>query len=276
MKLKSLLTESVITPAAKFCLDYILSLPQFSRDKWSAIGVDGHKKIGTTNTPSEHATGNAIDWHGKQGVGDPVMQQLADYLVDNADMFNAQYIIYNTKIWSRSQGWYIYNVPRGGSKHLDHVHVDFKRNATEKDVLDNASININKKVMHVVYSLYNILVKNPSKEKYFGQFSSMTPVYIKPDTDGNYRVGSGDDEKAAAKWFITYYRDNFKKELDGLLKIANKEERSNIGRIQYIVSNVYNAILNGDEWSHVAKFYVYDPVKQQYKSVPMKFDWNFL
>lgn len=276
MKLKSLLTESTLTPAAKFCLDYVLKQPEFSRDNWSAIGGRGHKKIGSTSVSSQHAVGNAIDWHGKQGKGDPIMQRLADYFVDNANFFHAQYIIYNRMIWSPTLGWHVYKIPAGGSAHEDHVHIDFVIGTSEKEVSDTMLIDTNKKVMRVVYSLYNILVKNPGKQEYFGQFSSYDPLYAKPTTGGNYRIGMGDDEEAAAKWFITYYRDNFKKEIDSLLTTANKEERSNIGRIQYIVSNVYNAILNGDAWSHIAKFYVYDTEKQQYKLVPMKFDWNFL
>lgn len=103
------------------CLDDVLSVPKF-KGKWSEIGGFNNRTIGTTSTKSEHAFGNALDWHGKDSS---IMQELADYFVSNAERLKIKYIIYNYKIWSSATGWTTYNVPAGGSPHTDHVHVDF-------------------------------------------------------------------------------------------------------------------------------------------------------
>jgi hypothetical protein len=116
-----------LTPNADACLEHVLSKPQFS-GKWSTIGGKAVRNIGTTSSPSEHALGNALDFHGKQGVGDPVMQELADYLVSNASSLSVKNVIYNKKIWNSPRGWHDYSwTSIGGSPHTDHVHVDFIR-----------------------------------------------------------------------------------------------------------------------------------------------------
>ena len=89
ISLKHLLAEQ--TSATKFCKQLVLSKPEFSADKWKAIGIWSKRNIAGTNTPSQHSTGNAIDWHGKKGPGDPVMQKLANWLVKNADIIQAHY-----------------------------------------------------------------------------------------------------------------------------------------------------------------------------------------
>lgn len=103
------------------CLDDVLSVPKF-KGKWSEIGGFNDRYIGTTNTKSEHSHGNALDWHGKDSS---VMQDLADYFVTNAQRLKIKHIIYNYKIWKESTGWETYDIPKGGSPHTDHVHVDF-------------------------------------------------------------------------------------------------------------------------------------------------------
>jgi hypothetical protein len=191
--LKYLLTEQ--TAATIYCKRDILSKPQFSANKWKSIGIWSNRNIGNTNRKSEHAFGNAIDWSGKGGVGDPVMQELANYLVSKADVYNIQNIIYNRKAWNSKQGWHTYKIPPGGSPHLDHVHVDFKKvNATAN--IDNQKNN--DLLQRAIWTIYNTITRYP--ERHFKQFKSWNPLK------------GGDNEGAAAKYFSKfgdYFGTNF-------------------------------------------------------------------
>lgn len=104
----------------KNCLNDVLSQPQF-KGKWNQIGGYANRNIAGETTKSEHAFGNALDFHGKTS---DVMQTLADYLVSNATRLEAKNVIYNRKIWNSPRGWHPYT---GQNPHIDHVHVDFIR-----------------------------------------------------------------------------------------------------------------------------------------------------
>ena len=116
----------VLTTPAIETLENILSQPQF-KGKWSTIGGKAVRTIAGETTMSEHSYGNALDFHGKKGNLDPIMQTLADYLVDNSSELKVKNVIYNYKIWNSPKGWHTYNTSGGKSPHTDHVHVDFIR-----------------------------------------------------------------------------------------------------------------------------------------------------
>jgi hypothetical protein len=113
-----------LTDNAKNCLTNVLSQPQFKL-KWSNIWGYSNRNIAGTDTKSEHASGNALDFVGAKGNLDPIMQTLADYLVANATELKVKNVIYNYKIWNSPEGWHTYDTSGGKSPHTDHVHVDF-------------------------------------------------------------------------------------------------------------------------------------------------------
>lgn len=106
---------------SKACIDDVLSNPDF-QGQWSEIGGFADRDIADSTTKSQHAYGNAIDWHGKTPE---IMQKLADYFVTNATKLNVENVIYNYKIWNSPRGWHDYDTSGGKSPHTDHVHVDF-------------------------------------------------------------------------------------------------------------------------------------------------------
>jgi hypothetical protein len=84
----------------------------------SNIGGFSDRNIGGTNKKSDHAFGLALDFMGAK-------QDVADYLVQNAQRMGVDYVIYNRRIWSAEradEGWRPYS---GASPHTDHVHASF-------------------------------------------------------------------------------------------------------------------------------------------------------
>lgn len=269
--LKKLLLEGSGTPWAEFCMEYVLNLPQFSKQKWKSVVARGHKKIGSTSSTSDHADGNAIDWHGANGKFDPVMQQLATFLSKNAKFFNAKYIIYNKKIWSSSQGWHTYVIPRGGSAHEDHVHIDFKRTPFINPLTTAA--NINKELITIINRIYNVTTAYP--EKYFEKYRSWNPVRTTDSETGNRSV-SGDDEEGAAAWFKSWYSTNIQSKLDSVLPHASTEDLTNVRRILYVIRSIYNSILRGDSWTNTVNFYKFDTASGKYIPINLKFNWDYI
>ena len=114
------LPSGKITPAAKNAWITIFSNPSFQY--MHNMGLHVVKKVGDTNTASQHTYGNAIDIGGTKSE----MQELANWLVSNANSSSVNNIIYNERIWNPGQGWHVYNWKSiGSTPHLDHVHVDF-------------------------------------------------------------------------------------------------------------------------------------------------------
>lgn len=81
------------------------------------LGAYVCKHIAGTWTMSQHSYGNAVD------IGAPTMAELediADYIVTNADLLSVEHCIVNKRIWTRGEGWHYYS----GQTHY-HVHTDF-------------------------------------------------------------------------------------------------------------------------------------------------------
>jgi hypothetical protein len=255
--LKHLLTEQ--TSATKFCKQLVLSKPEFSADKWKSIGIWSKRNIAGTNTPSQHSMGNAIDWHGKKGTGDPVMQKLANWLVKNADIIQAQNIIYNRKIWNPSQGWHAYS---GVSPHTDHVHVDFKSksslsNSTKKQ--HNASIE------SAINDIRYVTEKKP--EDYFSKFKSWNPL----------SKGVGDDEEGAAAYFESLFTQLVKTPV--IDKISNKcsfEDSKNITVFQDACTAIHKAILDGDSVSISFPFDKWNSSTNTYTKQTKTLNWDYM
>lgn len=253
--LKHLLTEQ--TSATKFCKQLVLSKPEFSADKWKAIGIWSKRNIAGTNTPSQHSMGNAIDWHGKKGVGDPVMQKLANWLVKNADIIQAQNIIYNRKIWNPSQGWHAYS---GVSPHTDHVHVDFKKvNATAN--IDNQKNN--DLLQRAIWTIYNTITRYP--ERHFKQFKSWNPLK------------GGDNEGAAAKYFSKLYTDKINQPILEKIELTSSlEDKLNIENIRNACIEIYYMIKNGKSGKIKIEFYKWNATYKRYKLTNQTIDWNYM
>jgi hypothetical protein len=257
IQLKQLITEQ--TAATKYCKQDVLSKPQFSADKWKMIGIWSNRNIGNTDRKSEHAYGNAIDWSGKKGVGDPVMQELADYLVSRANVYDIQNIIYNKKAWNSRQGWHTYKIPPGGSPHLDHVHVDFKRTGNVKNISKQQNNEI---VQRAVWDMYNITTKFP--EKYFKRFK------------GSAWIPGDDKPKEAARHLIALYRLNWMDKFDKIISNGSQEELKNIETLNKAVNAVSKLIQNGDSGKVSFKFKKWDIKQQQYKTIGQVFNWQFM
>lgn len=268
--LKSLLLEtSNLTPAAQYCYNTILSMPEFSRSKWSIIGTLAYRNIGTTNVQSQHALGNAIDWHGKAGVGDPVMQQLADYLVANNNHFKVQYVIYNRRIWSASEGWHTYRIPKGGSPHLDHVHVDFIRGANPSGPAPGGGSIANNKLNNdllktAISNMEDVITRYPAN--WFKQYSSWNP----------FSSGIGDNEEAAASKFLELYEKYVLNAAINKIKNASDADKKNITELQTACNTVYQWILNDKTGTVYFGFSEWIPSTKKYVAGTRIFVWDYL
>lgn len=253
IRLRHLITEQ--TAATKFCKQDILSKPQFSADKWSAIGIWSKRNIAGTNVKSQHASGNAIDWHGKKGPGDPVMQDLADYLVNNASKYNIVNVIYNKRIWNSPKGWHPY---RGKNPHTEHVHVDFK--TTGSAVINNQKNN--DIIQRAIWDVYNKTTRFP--EKYFKKYK------------GSWWIPGDDKPKEAAKNLKNLFFNSWYDELIKIYTTGTIEDKRNISYLNRAVNNVAKLIEAGDSGKVAVKFYKWDNKKQRYKLVTHKFNWTYM
>lgn len=251
--LRHLITEQ--TAATKYCKQDVLSKSQFSSNKWKAIGIWSKRNIAGTNTPSQHSYGNAIDWHGAKGIGDPIMQELANYLVDNASKYNIANVIYNRKIWNQTRGWYSYS---GQNPHIDHVHVDFKT-SNSKNFTNQKNNDV---IQRAIWNMYNITTKFP--EKYFKRFKGSPWIY-------------GDDKPAeASKHLIALFNLNWSDIFDEMISTASPEDLQNIELLNKAVKAVAKLIQNGDSGKVSFKFKKWDDKQQQYKTIGQAFNWQFM
>jgi len=264
VRLKHLLTEQ--TDATKFCKTDILSKPQFSKEKWSAIGVwspKGGRNVAGTDIPSEHNIGNAIDWHGAKGIGDPVMQELADYLVANHSVYSAKNVIYNRRIWNSPKGWHAY---KGENPHTNHVHIDFITGAKPKPKPDPNKTyrEHNLKILNVIERVYKVVTSDP--EDYFSKFSSWNP----------FAPGIGDDEEGAYYWFTNWFADIKRDILDPIKKSTNTENKKTISNLESLVDDIASAIWDGDSLTQTLQYYYYSDKQKKFISTSLTFTWDYL
>lgn len=256
IQLRHLITEQ--TAATKFCKQDVLSKPQFSKEKWSAIGVwspKGGRNVAGTSVPSEHNIGNAIDWHGAKGIGDPVMQELADYLVANHSTYSAKNVIYNRRIWNSPKGWHTYT---GKNPHTNHVHVDFK-SANVKNINNQKNNDI---IQRAIWDMYNKTTRFPAK--YFKRFKGSPWVY-------------GDDKaKAASKYLTALFNESWMGIFDELVTNASPEDLKNIQILYKAVKAVATLIQNGDTGKVTFKFKKWDSNQHQYKTIGQSFNWQYM
>jgi hypothetical protein len=252
INLKKLITEQ--TAATKFCKQDVLSRPEFAADKWSAIGIWSNRNIAGTNVKSQHATGNAIDWHGKEGPGDPVMQELADYLVANANKYNIANVIYNRKIWNKSTGWHRYS---GKSPHVEHVHVDFKTNPIAIDNQKN-----NDTIQKAIWYMYNRITKSP--EKYFKPYK------------GSWLVPGDDKPKEASSFLKKMFYNRWQDDLMSIHSSGTLQDKQNISNLNKAVIDVAKLIAAGDSGKVTFKFHKWDANKQRYKLTTQVFNWTYM
>jgi hypothetical protein len=103
------------TPGARALQTHLLG--RFAGGRDSGVYADRDVR-GRPGVRSVHGEGRAGDFG--ITVGDPLGDQVAAYLVGNADRFGVQRIIYNHKSWNRkTRTWKAYN---GENPHTDHVH----------------------------------------------------------------------------------------------------------------------------------------------------------
>ena len=90
---------------------------------WGIWGDKAHQM-----RKSDHNTGDAIDI----ATGDNNGQEVADYIVSQAQSNNVKYLIHNRRIWKPSTGWQPY---KGSHAHDEHVHVSFVRGSSPQPML---------------------------------------------------------------------------------------------------------------------------------------------
>lgn len=253
-----------LTPLAKNCLYDVIE--HFGEDSFSTIGGYNYRNVAGSDSLSEHAYGNALDIHPKNGdksIGD----QLQKYLLDNRSRLQISTIIWNRKIWSPRKN-FAERTYTGQNPHTDHVHVDFIRGnqAKNPESAINDNMEINTYVKNLIYAYYNISTKNPAG--YFQQFKSWNPL----------APGIGDNEEGAANKLI----DRFLKMYDP--KLVNYEQlptitiqnKDNIQTLRQMIDKLTNAILNGRSTNFIVRFYVLNKNTDQYEIKSLNFKWDYL
>jgi hypothetical protein len=278
MNLKNLLLEGTMTPAAKKCLNVVIN--RFGRSAFPSIGTYNYRKKRGGTSLSEHAYGNAIDFHvpsikipGEYDVATPKGKefgnQVKDFLLQNTVELDIEIIIWYKQIWNISDN-FTKRYYDGEHPHTDHVHVDFLREGRHENGNRNNKTIINQKnntfLMKLIGGYYDISTKNPAG--YFKQFRSWNPL----------SPGIGDNEEGAAnkllKRFDTYYRPKLK-EIESS-KTTSKEDLQNIQRIREIVDILYQAILDGRSETFDVTYFKFDSSTNSYKPKTMTFKWNYL
>ena len=244
MKLQQLITESTYTENAIFCKKFVLAQLQFGPNKWNAIGGYNYRTIGNSNTLSQHAYGNAWDWHGSASI----MKDLTKFFIKFGKQLNIQNIIYNHKIYMAPS--YTEQPYGGKNKHEDHVHVDFKIGT--KPIYD---VNINNRLEKIFDHFYNILVKNPAK--YFGKYSSII----------------NDNESGAANFLaneFNLYVDRF----NFWFRIVDDNNKKNMKTITKLINFIVQDIKDGNPGKYKVIFY--KNIGAGYQPKEYIFNWNYL
>ena len=102
------------------------------RDHWTKVtglpdlGIYNPRKIRGASGWSVHAEGRAVDF--AANANHPAQKAAADrycqFLIDNAQPLQVQYLIWNRRSWKPDRGWQRY---QGTSPHTDHVHAELNR-----------------------------------------------------------------------------------------------------------------------------------------------------
>lgn len=79
------------------------------------MGTHVVRNIAGTNTLSQHSFGDAIDIGGSPGQ----LEDEANWLRRKADELGLTELIYQTSIWTPSEGWH----PYSGIPHTNHIHI---------------------------------------------------------------------------------------------------------------------------------------------------------
>lgn len=279
MKLKDLLFEGTLTSAAKKCIQVVTS--KFGRSSFPSIGTYNYRTIANSNTLSEHAYGNAVDFHvpsikipGNYDTATPdgkiLGDRVKDFLLENTERLEIQDLIWYNEIWSRSNN-FIKRSYGGAHPHEDHVHVDFLRpgrgnyNAVKR-------ININQKnnkyIVDLIMSYYYISSTEQGAEEYFGKFKSWNPL----------SPGIGDDEEGAADKLTSRFEKIYEPELKRIEndKSTSREDKENIQYIRQIITTLSDAILNGKSVSFDIVYNKYDATTKSYVNKTKSFDWNYM
>ena len=116
----------------------------------NALGTKfGFKTIGgyreSARDPKGHPSGLALDIMTNDiDNGEAVGDQLAQYLIDNAEALGVDYFIWKQRSWSPQRGTWKAMEDRGSitQNHFDHVHLNLKPDATNPTIPDGAGAAI--------------------------------------------------------------------------------------------------------------------------------------
>ena len=272
MNLKNLLLEGTLTPAAKKCLEVVIR--QFGKNSFPMIGTYNYRTKRGGKSLSEHAYGNAIDFHvpDVNGFATPDGKQLGDrvkdFLLQNTEELDIQLIIWYREDWAR---WNDFKKRYydGEHPHKDHVHVDFIRTGYGDT---NRDLDINEKnnnyLVNLIASYHKISSTKQGAEEYFGQFRSWNPL----------SPGIGDDEEGAADKLLYRFTTIYEPKLDQMEKSSStsKEDLQNIQYIRQIVNILHNAILKGKSSNFTVTYKKYNKNTKSYESKSKAFNWNYM
>ena len=274
MKLKNLLLEGTITPAAKRCKEIVIN--KFGVNSFPSIGVYNYRTVAGSKTISEHAYGNALDFHvpdDQFDVATPEGKQLGDrvkdFLLQNTEDLEIVDIIWYRQIWSRPS--FTKSYYGGEHPHKDHVHVDFIR-AGRSGNNNSKGIDINRKnnkyLTDLIASYYYISSTKKGAEEYFGSFRSWNP----------FAAGIGDNEEGAANKLLSRFDKYYEPELKRIQSnsATSNEDKKNIQKIREIIDILTQAILNGDSVQFDVLYYEYNVTTKSYIPKSKMFNWNYM
>ncbi len=108
-----------------------LRVGEMLRSAPGVTSIGGYRpgNIAGTSTPTDHASGKALDIMMKE-LSSKEGWDIANYIVNNAAELGVKYVIWDKQVWSaRNSSWRPYSHPGGGSNatldHRDHVHISF-------------------------------------------------------------------------------------------------------------------------------------------------------
>jgi hypothetical protein len=103
------------------------------REGFGIRSVGGWRPFGSVEG-SDHPYGRAIDAmvDYPNPEGRALGWRIAKWAVAHADTFDVKYVIFNSRIWTRSRGWHGYRHPSNPCncdptlRHDDHVHISVR------------------------------------------------------------------------------------------------------------------------------------------------------
>jgi hypothetical protein len=275
IKLNQILSEATITPRAAACKKDVLN--HFGQNAYTSVEVYNYRTIGKSSALSQHAFGNAVDFRvskpfiGKAENVTSEQKRLGDdtlnYLLDNADRFAIQNIIWFKKIYSRPS--FQARNYGGVNPHYDHVHVDFvpqNKKDFDTSTRPTSAAATNKYLVEVIKAYYKISTTDP--ESYFEEFRSWNP----------FSKGIGDDEEGASNKLMTRFLKIYEPKLNELERNPSTsiEDKENIQIIRKLVYTLNEAILDGKSVDFSVPYYKFIPSAGKYQNVVLIFKWNYL